>query len=227
MILEHAEETGGFTAEIDSSGFTAEMNNISDGEGFQWIRPAEDIEKWTVQNGEMIAKVEAALLTSVQPLPEPQLWEILADACSPEWQQAKAALALAEKTLARLTSPEFAPLGLIGGALDSHETNEANDHLIQSLVQFTVINEQLRSRADLNRLLGVLLVQQRSLHATADISLQAKEMTKKLDVALDAPQKANRSLREKFQRYTLKLLKNVRPEPAAAKNDPLLHEVNQ
>jgi hypothetical protein len=225
MILEHVEKTGGFTAETDTGDFVAEIDKPEN--AFQWIRPSEDIEKWTVQNEDMAARLQAALLKSPKPLSELQLWEALAGACSPEWLAARTALSRAEKTLAILTSPAFAPLGLIGGALDSHETNEANGNFNQSLIQFTLINETLRSRADLNRLLGVLLVQQQTLYATEAISLQAKEMTETLGALTDKAPKANRGLREKFQHYTQKVLNITRHKPAVTKADPALHEVNQ
>ncbi len=123
----------------------------------------DELLEWVEQNQDLILRIQAALKDSYANLTNDQLWEAIAANSSPEWRLARADLQDAEKTWNSLHHPAKMPLGLIGQALDSEETNSAGDRYTLSLSHFTIIDEGLRQRPDLEKLLNVLLVQKRML----------------------------------------------------------------
>jgi hypothetical protein len=129
--------------------------------------PAE-LTEWAWQNREMVMRIQTALTESYATLSDEQVWEAIAAAASPEWKKARRELDAAETRWNELNSPENAPLGAIGLALDSDENNSARAVLDVSLSHFTIINEGLRKREDLGRLLNVLLVQKRMLEQSTE-----------------------------------------------------------
>ncbi len=123
----------------------------------------DELAEWADQNRELILRVQGALKSSYAGLTHDQLWETIAASCSPEWQVAHADLRDAEKKWNNLHHPSNMSLGAIGQALDSDETDTAGDRYALSLSHFTIIDEGLRQRPDLENLLNVLLVQKRML----------------------------------------------------------------
>ncbi len=123
----------------------------------------DELAEWADQNQDLIVRVQSALKSSYTSLTSDQLWETVAASCSPEWQAAHADLQDAERTWNNLHHPSNMPLGAIGQALDCDETDTAGDRYALSLSHFTIIDEGLRQRPDLENLLNVLLVQKRML----------------------------------------------------------------
>lgn len=141
----------------------------------RFMRLPEDLEQWAKQNESLIERIQRGLSDTYYTLNEEQLWEVVAAAFSPEWCDAKTNLQAAENRCKELNSPEKISLGLIGNALDSPENNQAKDAVTDSLARFALINEGLRERKDLGRLLDVLLVQKRMLEASAKSTQSAQK----------------------------------------------------
>lgn len=181
-----------------------------------WITIPNELAEWAAQNQEFVARIQSSLSNiHADAVTEEQLWETIAEASSPEWTEAKESLNRANHRWADLNSPEKKPLGPIGHALDSDETNAAGEQLASSLADFTVINEGLRQRGDLNRLLGVLLVQKRLLEKSAERARDVKKATEAF--AAVAGKQANKPspISSALKVYAEKLLrqKKVKNEP--------------
>lgn len=157
----------------------------------KWIELPEDLAKWVDKNQEMVERVLNALSDTYDTLSDDQLWEAIAATNSPEWREAKEDLRTAELRMEDLNSPEKTSLGLIGSALDSDETNAAKEQHTVSLSHFTVINEGLRQREDLSRLLSVLLVQKRMLERSSVGSQDIHKTNAKLAFAEASTPKSN------------------------------------
>jgi hypothetical protein len=140
----------------------------------------DELAEWADQNRDLIRKVLHALKDSYANLTEDQIWETIADVSSPEWKPAHDAWLSAEKEMSKLKHPMHAPLGAIGEALDSDETGHAQHRHDTSLAEFTIINEGLRNRPDLENLLKVLLVQKRMLDQSTSLTRQAQRAFRKL-----------------------------------------------
>ena len=123
----------------------------------------DELSEWVDRNQELVLRVQQALTDTYETFTEEKLWEAIAENCSPEWSAARKKLQTAETEWTHFNSPEQAPLGAIGQALDSEESSGVEERYTVSLADFTIINEGLRQREDLNRLLSVLLVHQRML----------------------------------------------------------------
>jgi len=143
----------------------------------KWIELPDDLAKWADQNHELVERVQRALSNTYDTLSDEQLWEVIASACSAEWRTARTDLRAVETQWADLNSPEKTSLGLIGNALDSDENNAVSDRFAFSLAHFTIINEGLRQREDLSKLLSVLLVQKRMLERSAERTLSLQKAT--------------------------------------------------
>ncbi|MBU6476069.1 MAG: hypothetical protein KGL10_00280 [Alphaproteobacteria bacterium] len=140
----------------------------------------DELAEWADQNRPLILRIQGALNNSYAGLTNDQLWEAIAANCSPEWQLAQAGLRAAEKEWNDLNHPANRPLGLIGQALDSEETERAGDRYALSLSHFTIIDEGLRQRPDLEKLLNVLLVQKRMLGQSEAMTLRTLLSTEQL-----------------------------------------------
>ncbi len=137
-----------------------------------------ELAHWVDQNGDLVKRVQDALADTYDSiLTEEQLWHVIAAANSPEWKSAQEELAAAEKKWKDLNSPANASLGLIGAALDSAENNDARSLFVHALASFTIVNEGLRQREDLGRLLKVMMVQTRMLERSAERSAGLQKST--------------------------------------------------
>ncbi len=145
----------------------------------------DELVEWVDQNKELVRRVQLALSDSYASLTEDQIWEVVASSCSPEWQKAREDLRTAEKSWNEFNDPLNAPLGAIGQALDSDETESTREHFAFSLSHFTIINEGLRQRPDLSTLLNVLLVQKRMLDQSAVKTQRVKAATNALSEMVD------------------------------------------
>ncbi|MBI3441084.1 MAG: hypothetical protein HY052_04675 [Proteobacteria bacterium] len=181
----------------------------------RWIELPDELAAWADRNQELVERVQTALTDTYGTLTDDQLWEIIAESQSPEWRQARDGLREAQLCVDDLNSPEKASLGLIGHALDSEENNAAHEQLSVSIAHFTIINEGLRQRDDLSRLLSVLLVQKRMLERSAERTEDLQRSTAALDFS-EASQKvevgATRMLRADnfraaFKKQAAKLIK--------------------
>jgi hypothetical protein len=173
-----------------------------------WIALPDDLAKWAGQNQELVERVKNALSDTCGALTEEQLWEAIAASCSPEWREARTTLQGAEYRWKDLNSPEKTSLGLIGNALDSDENNAARSQFAFSLACFTIVNEGLRQRGDLDRLLKVMLAQKRMLDRSAEQTHHLQEATTHLSAMSPAPQAgALTGIRDTFKHYAGKLLK--------------------
>ncbi len=180
----------------------------------RWITLPDELTTWADKNRDLIERVQNALSDTYHTLSEEQLWEVVAEASSAEWREAKKDLQTAECQRQELTSPEKTPLGLIGNALDSDKTNAAQEAVFLSLAHFTVINEGLRERQDLAKLLDVLLVQKRMLENSAACTQYVQE------TEVDFVQKQSfAGLKKSFQRYSGTLF-GLKKESAAVHAAP-------
>lgn len=137
----------------------------------------DELAEWADQNQELVLRIQNALSETYDKLTEDQIWEVIAANSSAEWRKARADLRIVEEEWADLRRPENTPLGSIGEALDSDETNVVREKYTISLSQFTVINEGLRRREDLRNLLGVLLVQKRMLDMSTEHTQMVQRQT--------------------------------------------------
>ena len=112
--------------------------------------------KYDLLNQEAIIRIQRELLTYDNKLTEKQLWEVIAGSCSPEWRTAWDGFLDAEAQWKHLNSPKEVSLGLIGHALDSHETDIARELYNASLIKFTFKNEELMQDAYIVDLLKTL-----------------------------------------------------------------------
>ena len=86
-------------------------------------------------------------------------------------------------------APENRPLGLIGSALHSEETNGAlRDHAL-ALAGFTIIDETLRQQEELTKLLRAVREHQYTVTQSLEISLQTADVTAAFAVVAPAPEK--------------------------------------
>ena len=139
---------------------------------------SDNLTKSDLLNQEMLDRIQHELLTYDDKPTEKQLWEAIASSCSPEWRAAWANFLDAEAQWKFLNSPKEVSLGLIGDALDSHETGIARESYNDSLVNFTFKNEELIQDTYINELLKTLLEQTRILE-------QSKENTNITQTATD------------------------------------------
>ena len=146
--------------------------------------------KSNLLNQEMLNRIQNKLLTYDNKPTEKQLWEIIASSCSPEWRTAWTGFLDAKTQWEYMNSPTEVPLGLIGDALDSHETGIARELYNNSLINFTLENETLIQKTYINELLKVLLEQTRVLK-------QSEERTNIAQTATDALEDINSTCGEK------------------------------
>ena len=132
---------------------------------------------WAIQNEPLISRLSQSFAVVSTPLPENDVWKLIAENYSGDWKEKHEELQRTEKQLARLMAPENMPLGLVGAALHSDETNAATKQHTQALVDFTITNETLRQQEDLHKLLGALLVYQDTVTKSLDLSRNVAGIT--------------------------------------------------
>lgn len=192
------------------------------------IELPEEVAKWADQNQEMVERIRTTLSDPDDEMIAEKLWDILASACSPEWREAKEHLDFTKRHLDDLNSPEKAPLGLIGSAMDSDEINAAREQHTLSLSHFTVINEGLRKREDLSRLLMALLKRKEDLDRSIASTRSLEKATARLAFAdasakeIATPEKpvAGIGIREMFKTHAARLLGHSRKAPSTEPKTP-------
>ncbi len=116
-----------------------------------------DLHDWASRHEPMISRLSQSITARPAPLSEDALWETIAEHFSGDWKEKRQELARAEHRLAQIMQPENMPLGLVGAALHSDETNAAAREHVLALADFTIVNETLRQQKELHGLLGALL----------------------------------------------------------------------
>lgn len=129
-----------------------------------------DLHDWATRHAPMISRLSQSFTVTSTPLSENALWNVIAEHFSGDWKEKHAELQRAEKRLAQIMAPENVPLGLVGAALHSNETNDVARHHALALADFTIINETLRQQEELHKLLGVMLDYQHTLAKSHGIS---------------------------------------------------------
>lgn len=155
----------------------------------QLISLPDDMQDWAQDNAPMISRLSAAIREKPD-MSEKTLWGMIASEFSPEWSHAKSSLKSAEKQMRFVHAPENMPLGLIGSALHSEETNNAQRDLAMALAGFTIIDETLRQQEYLSKLLRAVRNHQHSITQSLEISLNAADVTVAFAAVAPAPEKA-------------------------------------
>ncbi|MEZ0262888.1 MAG: hypothetical protein ACAH80_17920 [Alphaproteobacteria bacterium] len=137
----------------------------------------DELQDWATRNEPMISRLSAAIKLKPAPLPENHLWDMIASMYSTDWTNAKATVNAAERQLTHLNLPENRPLGLIGAAMHSDETVAAERQLRKAVLDFTIVNENLRTQVELNHLLMALLDHQATLHRSAQVSSEVSNVS--------------------------------------------------
>ncbi|TAL30765.1 MAG: hypothetical protein EPN97_11825 [Alphaproteobacteria bacterium] len=132
---------------------------------------------WAIQNEPLISRLSKSFSVVSTPLPADDVWKLIAENYSDDWKEKHDELQRTEKQLAQLMSPENKPLGLVGAALHSDETNAAEDKHTKALVDFTITNETLRQQDDLHKLMGALLAYQETVTKSLDLSRDVRGIT--------------------------------------------------
>jgi len=117
-----------------------------------------ELNQWVSTNKELVTRIQDSLSNTYETLTEDSLWGIIAQDSSDDWREAKNELTNVQSEWDELNSPSTVPLGLIGGALESHIFIPVAEKLSYSLSNFTIINEGLKEREDLAKLLQVLKI---------------------------------------------------------------------
>ncbi len=175
----------------------------------QW---PEEISAWVDRHEPLVSKLSHSFTTAGAPLTLNHLWETIASCHSPEWVEARGSLRAAEKHLASIMSPENMPLGLIGHALDSAETTDAEDLHLQALAYFTIIDETLRSDDDLQKFTSTLRNHLSLVETSLKVSFNMLNDTHTLDTLVAADE---RHISKTFKSFAIKLFKKPQaPEKA-------------
>ena len=166
----------------------------------------DELAAWVASNRDLVTRIHEALSTTYETLTEDTLWNVIAENSSEDWRQAKEDLKLVENEWDELNSPATVPLGLIGSALDSHIISPVAEKLSSSIANFNIINEGLKKRDDLTKLLQVFKVVTRILDSSAASSQKTKNAAHELN-RLDI------SSAPAFREVTLKDLSNNHAKP--------------
>ena len=178
-----------------------------------------DLHDWATRHEPMISRLSQSIKVTSTPLSENALWNVIAENFSGDWKEKHAELLRTEKRLAQLMAPENMPLGLVGAALHSDETNAAERQHTLALVDFTIVNETLRQEPGLNKLLGALLHYQHTVAKSLDLSKTTADVSAAFDTVaapeVTAAKKPATGLSLSFKSIAAKLLK--RPMAVALK----------
>jgi hypothetical protein len=186
-----------------------------------------DLRDWAHRHEPRISILSQSIKGTSTPLTENAVWHRIAEAFSGEWKDKHTELQRTEKRLAHLNAPENMPLGLVGAALHSDEINDATDKHTLALVDFTIVNEDLRQQRELHTLLGALLHYQQtvtqSMHVSRDVAAASDQLDLVAGITPEAgkafgktaakkPEKAGLSL--SFKSFAAKLLRKPGAQPA-------------
>lgn len=122
-------------------------------------------------------KIEKAMRETNGDLSESDIWEMLAEAKSPDWGRARETLRACEDDLEDRLSPDNVPLGLIGAALDAGALDHARMLHTEALANFTIVNETLRQQPGMQAALRTLLRLRNGAQASQQLTRQALRLT--------------------------------------------------
>ena len=142
----------------------------------QLIRLPDEMQDWAEANKPMISRLAGAIAQKPT-ISEGAIWDMIASEFSPEWMHAKSTLNSAEQQIKFVNLPENMPLGLIGKALHSEETNGAQRAHANALAGFVIIDETLRQEQVLQKLLDAVKSHQQIITQSLELSRNAASMT--------------------------------------------------
>jgi hypothetical protein len=143
-----------------------------------------DVQNWISSHHNLATNLSDSLSLRQGTLTENAAWDLIAGHYSPEWTSANATLKAAKRQHDHLHAPENKPLGRIGAALHSDETNEAERAYHDALAGFTIINETLRQDDKLHRVLGAVMAWHSTVTASHELSRQAASATEAFTTAI-------------------------------------------
>lgn len=169
----------------------------------------------------LMAKIEAALRKAGGDLAETALWEMVAAESSSLWVHARERLDAEEAELKDRLSPENVPLGLIGSALDGGDLDRVRERHTQALMQFTMLNENMRQDPKLKSAMKNILALKAQIEESQRLSREALALT----VSFGRKNRKNRPARAKKDRKGLlgRLFATFshQPETSAAPEKPV------
>lgn len=145
-----------------------------------------------------IRQIRSAMAAAKAPLSETEIWQLLAQHSSVLWRDAHGRMIAAQGVLDDHMLPENKPIGAIGIALDGGTTDMLEEGLACAIADFVMIDEHLRSDAELMAMMDVLAEECRMLDASQRISEDVLRLTEELDV----PQKASGLLGRTFRVFS-------------------------
>jgi hypothetical protein len=161
----------------------------------------QNFRRWAEDNRALLVCITQAKRNHRRILSDAELWDVIAEAASDEWGQAKGKLNARDKELQERLHPDNVPLGLIGMGLDGGGLDQAERAHSNALVEFTVINEHLYQQPELRALLKAAVQIQRMAEHSLYLSQQAHKLTLDFASAMEHPgQKRNSVLRAAFHR---------------------------
>ena len=136
-----------------------------------------ELDTWQERNRHVISHIHGALNQAEAPMTEEQLWNLIARSYSPAWAHARSQLTEAEQKINIHKSHENRALGAIGMALESDSINKELALHDTALALFTIVDEELHQDGALQKLLKVLVEDQRLLEESIRISRGILDIT--------------------------------------------------
>lgn len=136
------------------------------------------------ENEDLLSVISAKIEETGAMMDESDLWALVATSRSPQWQDAKSNLDECRLDLEDRLSDDNIPLGPIGLAFDAGALDNSRDAFTMALSQYTIIDEELRQRRDLQRTFSQLTMLQKQLKSSYDLSRKALKQTQKLDQSM-------------------------------------------
>lgn len=133
------------------------------------------------QHEDLIVEIQDRIEKTGALLDESLLWDMVAAKSSPDWVTHKNTLEGCRVDLEDRLSDDNIPLGLIGQAFDGGALDDSRDAYTVALCQYTILNEELRQRSDLQATLSYLGQVQKQLKTAYDIRKQEFKAPRKLE----------------------------------------------
>ena len=175
--------------------------------------------QWGEENRALLLCVSNAARRQKRTMSDAEIWDVIAEAASSEWAEAREGLNAKDAALQEHMHPDNVPLGLIGLALDGGRMAELEREHSGALVTFTVINEHLYQQPELRALLQAAVHIQRTAEHSLYLSRSAMKLTTDFAAATreHAPQERKSGLAGKFS----DMMRNMRQNASARhKNAP-------
>jgi hypothetical protein len=161
----------------------------------------QNFRRWAEDNRALLVCITQAKRNHRRVMSDAEFWDVIAEATSDEWGQAKSKLNARDKELQERLHPDNVPLGLIGMGLDGGSLDKTERAHSNALVEFTVINEHLYQQPELRALLKAAVQIQRMAEHSLYLSQQTHKLTLDFASAMGHPgQKRNSILRAAFHR---------------------------